>query len=229
MKKRINHHVGVTVVRNGDNFLFQVYDDTLPKVINRGKVNLLGGNYSPGDQSPEGILRRELEEEFSTNQPDSEEFERAYTDILGKGPGAKRVKTFAPEEDISFIRGCLLNCIKPWNDILLTVLPYEDKPLHSVICSVFEATIPQEVLECARRNIDADKAIRNEGLSTVATLQELVTGKVLAATATAPIMQVYLGQELPNPENATARIIGKPRQSLRDYLPEYTYKVSIED
>ena len=86
--------VVVSYFRDAGKLLMSIYDDTYPRVAYRLSANNIGGNPEPGDLCPEGVLLKEISEEFDPNHPLEKRF---FKDVV-----------WASDEDIRSIRnGCL--------------------------------------------------------------------------------------------------------------------------
>ena len=78
-KYKVRDHSSVVILpsQNGNEFVFNVYDATYPRVEFRGAVNLVGGNLDPTDSSPRQLLERKLNEEFRIDLKGDSEMEKS--------------------------------------------------------------------------------------------------------------------------------------------------------
>ena len=88
------------------------------------------------------------------------------------------------------------------------------------------SVIKHDVFEIARENISAGKSIKNEGQAVTCNLEDIRRGRFLCAWATGCVLKDYKNIEMPNQYNIKAKSIGKPRNSMEEYLSEFEYKVS---
>src|SRR3989344_6764335 len=180
-KIKINHHVGVSIIRfkNTNKFLFGIYDETYPKKRYRGKANLIGGNHSIVDSSPWELFIREIKEEFNNNYENKKKIKKLTSELVGKGFGQEESKKeFAKEGDIKEIRDSVLLNTKPYSDFVVS-LP-TDKGRISILYSVFETILSKETLKKIKKNISSGKKIRKEGLTKIIDLKDIKTGKILS-------------------------------------------------
>ncbi len=220
MEKRIlNHQSGTVIVDCPETkeFFLGQYDPGYPgnpRWI--GRVKLLGGNYFYGrdnDQSPQETLIREINEEFSAEQP-------------AEGEMAAKVESFASKQDIDYIRSNLIKAC-PFMDYLLHQPSIkEGKPDIYVIQSVFQVTVPREFMECVKENNAKGKNLINEGMVVVKTLDDLARGNPMAQGATGLIISHQQGVFFPHDvyEAFTFAPMGKPHSSYQDYLPDFEYR-----
>lgn len=230
MAKLIHHHASVVIIESeeGREFLFAMYDNTYPKVLYRGRANLIGGNASAEDNSPYDILLRELEEEFAIKKEKKFEIEEDLTDILGNKSKLKRIKKFANNNDIKNIKESILKSCVAFQDFLVEIPSLGGSPGFNAICSVFISRLPRAIFECARENTRKAKEITCEGSIKIASLDDLKSGKVLTAWGTSSIMEYYTKTKIPNPEGINAIPLGAPRRLFSDYLKEFQYANSIK-
>lgn len=206
IKIKIRHYASATIIESTktNEFLFNEYNKTYRVKCLRGKLNLIGGNYEIGDNSPLDILKREIAEEFSMTKQEK--------------------NLFALNRDIIFIRNSILRNITPYKDYLLTVPPIEGTT-YKALYSIFISKIPQDIFECARRNILNKKRIINEGLATICNTPDLVVGKLLTAWATGFVIGDYKNVTMPNSQGSITEIsiLDKPKKSFKKYLNKFEY------
>lgn len=215
--RQVNHHAAVAIVfsEGSDELLFDRYDDSYPMVDWRGRVNLIGGNLSEADLSPRGIWEREVEEEFcSSPLPEDSAF------------SLRDRKSIAEE---------LVTHAKPFRDYVVSIPSlrfFSGKDVHwrqplVVLHSVFETFLSRECFEKVRHSLKRGKRIKNEGRSAIASLKDLLSGKVVAASATAPILSDYSGldgdQLIPNPDGVLLEAVGMPKNKLKEYDSDFEY------
>lgn len=215
--RQVNHHAAVAIVfsEGFDELLFDRYDDSYPMIDWRGRVNLIGGNLSKADFSPRGIWEREVEEEFcSLGLPEDS--------ALSLG-------------DRKAIAENLVTHAKPFRDYVVWIPSLRflsEKGVHwrqplVVLHSVFETFLSRDCFEIVRDSLKNGKRIKNEGGSAIASLKDLLSGKVVAASATAPILSDYSGlqgkRSLPNPEGVLLEAIGVPKNELKEYGSDFEY------
>jgi hypothetical protein len=231
---KIGRHASVTIVSSEDKnqFLLSRYDDGYPvKIMFRGWGNLTGGANSKKDSiysSPEGLVRRELSEEYSVADA---EYERDMIHLTDKDSigVVERKNQFAPRKHIDEIRKSILARLTPYADYLVDIpgelfLQGKNKEPYKNIFSVFLSEIPSEVLTMAGSDLEKGLTLVNEGSIHLANLEELKKGFPLLAWATAPILMDYTGANLPNLINATAERVGSPRKSFEDYFKDFEYE-----
>lgn len=197
--REFNKHVatGIIISPSADEFLFSMYDQTHPKEKFRGRLNLFGGNYEEGDQSPWGLFSREVTEEFSY----------------------RNERLFASEEDINAIRHEILGRAIPYKDFYVS---YDNVDSGSVlIYGVFLSRINQDVFELAKSNINSGKKIVCEGDARVVGLDDLVSKKFLLIPPAQKVMEEFIGTKISSLEGLNVGCIGKPRDSFTDYLSEF--------
>jgi hypothetical protein len=225
-KISVNHHAGNIMVeseREGE-FLCNIYDDTHPIPLCRGKLNFLGGGKSREDISPILTVRREINEEFSLSQ--NESLDEATLQDSGRTYDLPQIQKMASSSDIEFVKRSILENIVPYQDFLVDFKPIEGGPVLKVpraIFSVFHSQIPEEIFEIARRNLSSNKSLVNDGFLRIVNAKELVTGNPLTSWGVGRIFENYLGKTLPNLENMTAKPLGIPKESYREYLTEFDY------
>ena len=225
--KKIRHHVGVVIIeaeKTGE-LLVSKYDETYPTKCFRGAINLIGGNHEKGDRSPLEILLREINQELSSNQEYTKR--REIFHVIGEWRPAQEIRLFASERDIFLIRGEIIYNIKPYKDYLCSFPSFEGRDEFDSLHSVFVSKIRQGIFELARKNINEGKGIKNEGFATICSFEELEQGKPLCAWAVPCILSNYKNIKIPNPYNAKAEHIGKPRYSMLDYTDEFEYQIPI--
>ncbi len=226
MLREILHHVSLLIIESPDrrDFILGIYDDTYPLESFRGRVNLIGGNQHPEDQSPREILEREIGEEFSIRTIQEKVIEEAISYTSGAGIGAPLPQKFAPPEDIKNIRNRILTYYTPYLDFLITAPYLKNRPLGTAaIYSVYVVTLPKDIFECAREHLAHGKAIKSEGFATVVSIDNLKNGSPLAAGPASLILAHYLHTSIPDPYGLNGVVLGEPRASLADYEKEFIY------
>ncbi len=224
MIRDILHHVSLLIIESSDKkeFLIGVYDNTYPLEVFRKRVNLIGGNQHPEDQSPSEILEREIREEFCIHTTEEKNIEEAIERTSGPGAGAHIPSNYASLEDIEKIRDAIITLYKPYADFLINVPYLKNKPPEtSAIYSVYTADLPREIFECAKNNLNNGKSIKSEGFAMIISLEDLKNGKPLSAGATPFVLSNYLKTEIPDPYGLHGVFLGKPRATLRDYESEF--------
>ena len=208
MKRTIDHHASIAIVRAGDLFFFNGYDSGYPRKEWVGCLNPLGGNYETGDVSPLSLLEREVNEEM--------------TDFEGKFPN------FAYEEAES-LRQFLLNNLRAYQDFVI-VDPVIEKNKHlsrderSAIVSFYEVEVPEELIGSIGEALRAGKRLVSEGDGgSVVSVEDLVSGTRHLAWANPFMMAHYLKEPVPFLRDGEAEPIGMPRQTLTDYIPDFNY------
>lgn len=223
MEQKVHNHASVVLVHSGDKIFSNIYDNTYPKEIYRGRLNLIGGGQSPGEKSPRGLLEREITEEFQKDLEDNGDYDANFAEVIGEGVGAQKASDFAPIGDINFVRKNILSGIKPYNDFFVTIPAYKDKPEFNVIFSTYISEINKDLMNLIQKNLDVGKSLVSEGTLTINPLNDIVSGKELTAWATGHILGDYFNKEIPNPEKVIVRELGVPRKSMEDYFSEFDY------
>lgn len=225
----ISHHAGVLIVdceETGELF-FDIYDETYPKKCFRGAVNLTGGNYSAGDSSPRTLLERELKEEFSTINSNVNTEDHSLIETVGF-IGKRVVRELALKAEIDLIRENLIKSFYPLGDYLAKFPAIETSKAFDTLYSVFVTKITGECLEVARKNIELNRCVRNEGLSKICCIDDIASGKIVTAWATGNILGEYWGTRVPNPFKIITERIGMPRRYFKDYLKDFEYRIKFE-
>ncbi len=202
MMRDILHHVSLLLIQspNKKDFLLGIYDDTYPLESFRGRVNLIGGNQHSEDQSPRGILEREIQEEFLIRTTEEKEIEEAISRTSGAGVGAPVPKKFAPLDDIEKIREALLDLFIPYGDFLITTPYLKNRPPETAaIYSVYSVVLSEEIFECAREHLAHGRAIKSEGFATIVSINDLKKGMPLAAGPASFILSHFLQSKIPDP------------------------------
>ncbi len=228
MKKIIRHASSVIIeAEKTGELLVSRYDETYPTKCFRGTINLIGGNYEKNDKSPLMILLREINQELSYDQRYIKNREESLKNIIGEWMPAQEIKSFASESDISLIKNEIISKIIPYKDYLCSFPSFEKKDEFCSLVSVFISKIKQDIFELARKNIKEGKSIKNEGFAAIYSIEDLVEGKLLCAWAAPCILSDYKHVKIPNPYNVKIKSIGKPRNSILDYINEFGYRVPI--
>lgn len=221
MKEKIYSHATIAIVycASSAEFLFDQYTETYRILDWRGRINLIGGNQSPEDRSPWGIWKREIVEEFCFP-------------ALAESGGV----TAAPFGERQRIADTLLANARPYQDFLVKIpevtecrgtARYRRGPIVK-LNTVFVTNLDRETVECVRGHLAAGRRLRNEGGSVLTHIDELSHGRTLPASATGLILAAYVRHRrlnMPNPEGISARPVGVPRETLRDYLCDFEYEV----
>ena len=228
VKREIYHHVSVIIVRptSSGHLLLGVYDSTYPLETYRERVNFFGGNQHPEDQSPLGLLTREIYEEFCIHRVREDGIESSLHATSGRGQGAPVPKEFAPAEDIQNIRDALLSSCKPYKDFFITAprrYVKDQTPRIAAITSAFEGSLDESLFECAREHLAHGKAIKSEGFATIVSIDDLVRGRVLSAGGSPVILADYLQTSVPDPYGLVGTVLGAPRNSLAEYEDHFRY------
>lgn len=221
--EKIHHHYAAIMIesRKNDEFLFSVYDNSYPIEVYRGRVNLMGGNANEDDISPLSLLKRELEEEFSTKEGDIQ-LEETIKDLVGEGKNFNReFKTFASSSDMRIIKKAITKDIQPFRDYLVEVPFLNHKSL--MICSSYLTMLPMEKFELVKENLRKGLRIINEGTAKVVSINDLISGNILTAWITGIVVGEYKGVRIPSLDGVIATCIGYPRKSFHDYLHEFNY------
>jgi len=212
MKEIVDHHASVVIVESQERgkFLFVGYDGSYPVEEFRGHANLLGGNYELGDTSPRGLLERELTEEFDVREGEE--------------------GNFAPRDQIYLMRDQILGNLRPFADFLIIdpIVRSRKTQNRRAILSVFQSRMSARAFDYAEHNIGNGQNILTEGYPEIASLDDLIQGKVLLAWASPVIMSVYLNAHVPNYLRATATNLGAHKESFREYLKDFDYVQKID-
>ena len=219
----LNHHAATVLAKCEETgeFLLGQYDPGYPgKKHWIGRVKLLGGNYFSGkdtEVSPYETYSREISEELSGEKAAAEEM------------SAAQEHKFASKSDIGFVRNALLKASphQDCQDYLGTSKPdSEDKPPRYFVQSVFYASLSRDVIECVKSNLYQGKSLTNEGFLTVKTLDEMVSGTVMAQGITGLIIGDMEGVKLPHclVDGFAFAPIGSPRGMYSDYMGSFAYR-----
>ena len=225
MKTPVHNHASVIIAYNGREILSNVYDNTYPREIWRGRINLIGGGQGKEDTSPFQLLKREIEEEFRIEKEQAKPYDKNFADVVGSGKGAPEVTSFASVEDINLVRAALLKDIKPYCDFLVSLPPYKTKPAFNIIFSAYQVHLSKEAFECARRNLTGGRSLVSEGFLRITDIRELEQGRMLPAWAAGVILSDFYNVNIPNPEGVQCIKLGQPKPSMQDYFKEYDYFV----
>lgn len=205
--RRLNiySHCSVVVVpsQSIDNFLLACYDKGYPLQEFRGCVNLLGGNIEKEDESPAGILRREVDQEF-------------WKEPIKHNP--------APEAERKHLATAILKTASPLQDFLIRNPPTRKDPHpRDALCSCYWADIPTGVFALARKHLLQNRRLLSEGYARIVTLKDLLSGKVRMAHCSALVLSWYLKRIVPNWMPANAIPLGMPRNSFLSYTTDFKY------
>ncbi len=211
MKRLVDHHASGVIVSDEEMrfFMCNGYDSGYPISQFRGTLNLLGGNYAKGDQSPRQIIDRELSEELCSDVNPAE--------------------LFAPREFISSLHNGIASSLMPWSDFFITDPVVKERPnaTREAIVSCYTATLPGELINAVKGYLDAGKKIVSEGVLSVVSRDDILSGARIFAWVAPEFMTRFLGKEVPNPHGGYAEHIGLPRERLTDYLTDFDYKKPI--
>lgn len=224
-KQKISHHAGCIILEASQTpeFLFNIYDNGYPIKMCHGKLNLLGGGKNSDDYSPESLVKREINEEFSMAANDK--LDEVLEANAGKYP-LLHIENFAPQEDIKRIRNAVLENIKLYGDFLVTFKTKEQGlnfKYPDTIFSIFYSKLPQEIFEITRINLENGKSLVNDSFLKIASVDDLTSGKFLTTWATGRVLEELLKTSIPNPEKTSATKIGMPRKKFIDYLKDFEY------
>jgi len=216
-KEKIDAHASVLITYSleAEKLFLSQYNAGYPKAIFRGSANLIGGNVSPNDYSPEDVLIRELSEEFNPNHGIEKKF-------VGE-------VDWASDSDIRLIRTSLFG-FQPLQDFKI-IQPRigkdgEQDNYDHVFNSVFYAEIPGKTIETIERNIRDGKNITTEGNIGLFTLEELAKsekGIYSTAWATAPILNYKFGSDIPHSKNFIIEARGIPMRNFKEYFNAFDY------
>lgn len=227
--KKISHHASGVIIESEKTreLLVSRYDETYPTKCFRGSVNLIGGNHEKEDKSPLEILLREINQELSSDQKYVNDKEASLKDTVGEWIAPQEVKLFASEKDIYSIKNEIISNIVPYKDYICSFPSFEKRDEFGSLVSVFISKIKQDIFELARRNVNEGKSIKNEGIAVICSLEDLKEGRILCAWAAPCVLSDYKKVAIPNPHNVKIKLIGKPRNSMFDYISEFEYRVPI--
>jgi hypothetical protein len=220
--RKIHHHSSAVIVsfRDSERFLFSMYDKTYPSPEQRGKLNILGGNFHPGDESPLETLTRELEEEFISGQRgEMDPLVRAFS---GKGGGSSGRDISLYADKSKEIKNAILASIVPYQDFVIA-LPTIKREMADVLHSIFLANPSQQCQEVVEESIRKGHELRSEGHTGLASADEIKKGKVLMAYGAGAIMGYFLRRPVPHLPGIKLRAIGLPRDSYNSYSPDFRY------
>jgi hypothetical protein len=207
-KQVLKYHPSVLIVQKDktNELLMSVYDDTYPLVAYRNSANLIGGNPSSRDKSPQYVLLRELAEELNIN-PEKREY-------------------FAPREDIEKIKLSILSGIVPFKDFFFQVGEIAGgRKQYNAIGSAFYSNINKKIFDIAKKNIDEGKKLTTEGRMGIFNLEKLIKGgKFSTAHLTAPILREYFKVDMPYPEEIKFTGLSLPKESFEEYFSDFTYE-----
>jgi hypothetical protein len=223
MKTEVHNHASVILAYNGKDIVSNIYDNTYPKEIWRGRINLLGGGQSPGDLSPRYLLEREIAEEFRISKEETKEYDENFRDLVGEGKGAPKINSFASKRDINLVRDFLLYNSEPWRDFLITLPPYKNRSSFNVMFSSYVCPLSKKVMNCFRQNIKEGKSLVSEGFLKITSLSDIESGNILTAWATGFVIEDFFNTNIPNPEGVSSQKLTSPKSSMEDYFKEYDY------
>jgi hypothetical protein len=238
-RRQVNMHSGVAIIqkRKSQDYMFQQYDATYPRVPFRNQVHIIGGNYQPsdaakgivGDSSPWALLEREIMEEFSPNKEDpSKGIESHLVSVVGQGPGASTVGEFIPTADMFALRDQVLQTARPFADYIYHVPVMDGKAGFSGVVSVYASTVDPDLFEAVRKYISQGKAVRCEGLTKLATADEVLSGRVPAAWWTRDVIGEFCATPSRNIHGIDVHRIGTPMDNWEIYKQMFEYKVEIK-
>ena len=226
-KKLVNHHAGNILIEseNTGEFLCNIYDNTHPIELYRGRLNFLGGGKNKEDISPLKTVKREIYEEFSLSK--NKTFDSATIQDSGKGNyKLPKISKMASLEDIEKVKKSILENIVPYQDFLITLNPIPNGPKiqnPNALFSVFYSKVPKEIFEIIKRNINSNNSLVNDGFLKIVTKKELIFGNPLTSWACGGVFQYHLNEKIPNPEKTKIKPIGKPKKLYSEYLDEFDY------
>ncbi|HPD81649.1 MAG TPA: hypothetical protein PK357_00945 [Candidatus Pacearchaeota archaeon] len=223
MKTKVHNHASILLAYLDEKVVSNIYDDTYPKEIWRGRINLIGGGQNPGDISPRSLLEREINEEFAISKEEIKEYDKNFKDLVGEGNGAPGIDLFASKKEIDFVNNFLLNNIKPWKDFLITFPPYKSNPSFNIMFSSYFCNLSKEIMDCFYENLSKKKSLVSEGFLKITPLSDISSGKVLTAWATGVVIEDFFNINVPNPEKIFFQKLTVPKSSMRDYFKEYNY------
>lgn len=229
MKQRVHHHSSNVIIQNGDSleFMFQVYDSTYPRIPFRMQVQLIGGNYQAGDCSPLELFKREICEEFSQDVADHRAgVEKSLINVLGEGPGAQPTVNFAPLVDITTVRKEIL-LAQPYQDFVYSVPELAGRLGFTGVTSIYHTSLNPETFERVRANIAKGLNIKNEGAASIASVDDIQSGRTKCAWYSAEVLGRFLGMDLPQLHGIRIEPIGLPQDSWESYLDRFEYEVAI--
>jgi hypothetical protein len=226
VKQLVNHHAGNILIESEENgkFLCNIYDNTHPIELFRGRLNFLGGGKNLEDMSPLLTVKREIYEEFSILK--NNELDAATIQDSGGKYSLPNISKRAPLEDIKKVRKSILENIVPYQDFLITLKPNTKGPkLQSpkALFSVFYSKIPKDIFEIIKKNMDLDYSLVNDSFLKLVTADELIKGKPLTSWACGGVFEYYLKKKIPNPEKTIIKSIGEPEKLYSSYLNKFDY------
>jgi len=223
MNKIAHHHSACSIIVNPTNDLILIgeYDQGYPRVSERGKINLVGGNYIQGDLSPKHTFEREIREEFTTEKS-SKELETIVQDLSDAQNEHLVEGDFATTEEIDYIRKSVVENTKHYQDFLIGISDGRGNPI-SVVTSVFKTVLPEDFFVLVKSLLDSGKSINQEGLSRILNFEDIISLKVAAAYGAGKILSRYLGQKIPTYENIPCENLGRPLDSYKDYEKIFRY------
>lgn len=208
MKRTIDHHASIVIVRAGDLFFFNGYDAGYPRAEWRGCLNPLGGNHEPQDSSPFSLLEREVKEEMTDDEKKFPNFEY---------------------EAAKDLRQAIMASVRAYQDFLI-VDPIIEKNKNlsrderSLIASFYEALVDRELILDARALLANGKRVVSEGDGgNVVSIDDIFSGRKHLAWSSPFMMSHYLGRPVPYLRLGEAEAIGMPRQTLGDYTSDFDY------
>lgn len=223
MKINIHNHASAVLTYNDKEILSNCYDETYPREIYRGRINLLGGGQGKGDISPEYTLKREINEEFSTELEEDRHYDSNFSDVIGEGLGAPHPELFASSNDILSVKEDILLDISPYKDFLISIPQYKKIPGFNVIISYYVSSLKKETIDCVKRNLNQGKSLVSEGFLKISKLEDIFSGNILTAWGSGEIIEDFFRQKVPNPDGMKFKELSKPRETMKDYFEEFDY------
>ncbi|MFH1358674.1 MAG: hypothetical protein ABIH37_02200 [archaeon] len=229
MKTKIHHHYAATIVKpnTGCDFFLVKYDATYPIEFLRGRANLLGGNASTEDISPQATLERNIRAKFSTKESGN----APLLDLvahLGSVPICDTPirKTSSGEGKKERIREAILTGLRPYEDYMLTVPCLNEEGYKPpMIFSCFLTTLDPIDFNLIREYHREHGTLLNIGESWIYRLNDLTEENPLTAWATGIAIGDFMkvSKPIPNPDHVLIEHLGPPRELYRAYTKEFDY------
>jgi hypothetical protein len=223
-KRTLNHHASTVLAKceaTGEYILGQ-YDPGYPGKNKQwiGRVKLLGGNYFSGkdlEVSPLDTLCREIREEFSGARA-----------LEGEMASQQNIEKFAKQKDIDYVRWALLDIdLSQSQDYFLYHPGQGDAQGALVIQSVYRAKdVTEDAIEIVKHYSETGKALSNEGLVVVKSLDEIREGRPFCQGITGLVIGQTEGIHIKNSldDLFVCAPIGLPRSSYEAYSDIFQYR-----
>jgi hypothetical protein len=226
VKQLVNHHAGNILIESEDSgrFLCNIYDNTHPIELFRGRLNFLGGGKNSEDISPIMTVQRELYEEFLISK--NKELDPATVQDSGKKYLLPKINKMASLEDIEKVKKGIFENIIPYQDFLITIKQIDKGPKlqnPNALFSTFYSKISKNLFDIIKRNIEINCSLVNDSFLRIVTTEELIEGNPLTSWACGRVFEYYLNKKIPNPENTIAKPLGEPKKTYSQYLDEFDY------